>query len=396
VGDPSYGLIETAVFADPDPSGTVCAFFNSCADFGAYANLEGSPLEDLPVYVVPATTVTEISNLAASAQRYGITSGSRVTVLLGDRFGGHDVEMAESSIEHFRQALLNIGYPKRELRQAAYPDVGSETEREDAFVDAINDGSHMIIGWGHPTGGRLWPGGFVEGDFDWAGRLTTPQTAVALLPNCYTIGEQFDDPHDPCAPQPCETPTLVKQGLFASTTGTTLAFATGQLNGAFGVEYEMWAEILALEAQDTAVGTPWPRIVWDAKNRALTQYPDLERFLRSVGSVGTMVRKLAPVVTSTEQEVATGRLSLRTLRNASALPTLEFHLPEAVQVDLTVYDVTGRLVAKLYSAQTGPGAHRVSWSGRSASGGRVASGLYVVRLVTSTGESATAKVVVTR
>jgi hypothetical protein len=60
--------------------------------------------------------------------------------------------------------------------------------------------------------------------------------------------------------------------------------------------------------------------------------------------------------------------------------TLQFDLPEPVDVTLSVYDVMGRRVATLVDQPMQAGAHEVRWDGRSASGSTVASGVYLLRL----------------
>ena len=52
----------------------------------------------------------------------------------------------------------------------------------------------------------------------------------------------------------------------------------------------------------------------------------------------------------------------------------------AVPVELTVYDVTGRVVATLFEGTRAPGAYEVTWDGRSDAGGRLAEGVRFLRL----------------
>jgi hypothetical protein len=53
-----------------------------------------------------------------------------------------------------------------------------------------------------------------------------------------------------------------------------------------------------------------------------------------------------------------------------------FDLPQAGQVELAVYDISGRKVSTLVSDQLGPGHHEVTWLGVDRHGRRVASGVY--------------------
>lgn len=56
--------------------------------------------------------------------------------------------------------------------------------------------------------------------------------------------------------------------------------------------------------------------------------------------------------------------------------TIHFSLPERADVSLRVYDVTGRLVTELRSAEYPSGDHQVVWRGKNSSGEPVASGVY--------------------
>jgi len=62
--------------------------------------------------------------------------------------------------------------------------------------------------------------------------------------------------------------------------------------------------------------------------------------------------------------------------------TISFTLPAECAVRLDVYDVSGRLVARLVDgARQGAGTHDVEWNGRDVSGRAAASGIYVYRLI---------------
>ncbi len=53
---------------------------------------------------------------------------------------------------------------------------------------------------------------------------------------------------------------------------------------------------------------------------------------------------------------------------------------ERVGASLRIYDVSGRLVRKLFEGETVPGEHIISWDGTDDAGGRIASGVYFCRL----------------
>jgi hypothetical protein len=59
---------------------------------------------------------------------------------------------------------------------------------------------------------------------------------------------------------------------------------------------------------------------------------------------------------------------------------ITFRLPGPMPVDLSVYDVQGRLVRRLVRLELEAGEHRVEWDGRDASGRSAANGAYMCRL----------------
>jgi len=75
--------------------------------------------------------------------------------------------------------------------------------------------------------------------------------------------------------------------------------------------------------------------------------------------------------------------------------TLSFTLPQPQDVRLAVYDISGRLVAKIDDGHREAGLQEITWDGRDANGAEVASGIYLCRL--DAGEHhATRKVTVLR
>ncbi len=60
--------------------------------------------------------------------------------------------------------------------------------------------------------------------------------------------------------------------------------------------------------------------------------------------------------------------------------TVRFTLARSEQVDLRVYDTSGRLVRRLTRGQLPAGTHAIEWDGRSERGRNVAAGIYFVRL----------------
>ncbi len=64
--------------------------------------------------------------------------------------------------------------------------------------------------------------------------------------------------------------------------------------------------------------------------------------------------------------------------------SIQIALPHRADVSVTVYDVLGREVARLFSGRMDAGTHTVRWEGRDATGKPAASGIYFYRLTADT------------
>jgi flagellar hook assembly protein FlgD len=60
--------------------------------------------------------------------------------------------------------------------------------------------------------------------------------------------------------------------------------------------------------------------------------------------------------------------------------SIPYTLERGANVVIGIYDASGTRVAQLSEGLRSPGAHSAMWSGRDASGGAVASGVYFYRL----------------
>ncbi len=101
--------------------------------------------------------------------------------------------------------------------------------------------------------------------------------------------------------------------------------------------------------------------------------------VRGDGLVGTTVEAGAPPAS---------RLALSAVPNPAVGATrLGFDLPAASDVELSVFDLAGRMVWARHERGMPAGAAQWAWSGRDARGVEVPRGLYFARLLTNRGES---------
>ena len=118
--------------------------------------------------------------------------------------------------------------------------------------------------------------------------------------------------------------------------------------------------------------------------------------------VGGVVIGSVEVETAAEREAAGAALSLRGCRPHPMVEstTFEFDVHAtsggvARNASLTIYDVGGRVVRRLFEGELVRGPHSVTWDGRSESGDKVASGCYLYA-VSAGDEVRSGKVVVVR
>lgn len=76
----------------------------------------------------------------------------------------------------------------------------------------------------------------------------------------------------------------------------------------------------------------------------------------------------------------------------SEIAEIEFWLRSEADVDLAIYDASGRRLAELGSGLRSPGTHQVVWDGRDGAGTRLDAGVYFVSMQAD-GERATRKLV---
>jgi hypothetical protein len=95
---------------------------------------------------------------------------------------------------------------------------------------------------------------------------------------------------------------------------------------------------------------------------------------------GSLVPTDAPEPEETDAGALVFRLHGSTPNPFAASTAIAFSLARETAVDLRIYDLAGRLVRTIAPARLGPGRHHVVWDGLDDTGGRVAKGVYLLRL----------------
>ncbi len=110
--------------------------------------------------------------------------------------------------------------------------------------------------------------------------------------------------------------------------------------------------------------------------------PDMSVAAQSPDGITLLLQR--PAISAVPERPASPGLALLPAwpNPARAAVTIPFRLAAPTQVQLSIYDVAGRLVARLADRAFEPGAHTLEWNGTRATGGRAAAGVYFYELAT--------------
>lgn len=76
---------------------------------------------------------------------------------------------------------------------------------------------------------------------------------------------------------------------------------------------------------------------------------------------------------------------LKCFPNPSRSPKIEFEIPVASKVNVSIYDIKGSMVRNLMDKRLEPGRKLIFWNGKDEQGNSTAQGIYFVKLTTETG-----------
>jgi hypothetical protein len=141
----------------------------------------------------------------------------------------------------------------------------------------------------------------------------------------------------------------------------------------FGAQVFLLASTFAGEVYDTASqDLPQPIEAGNSNDQVSTN--SLRVLARATGSMVQDLVLSQPLITPNADGV----------NDALEIGYSLFHLPQSVSVTLKVYDLQGRLVARLDMGKQGAGPQRLRWDGRNREGHILAPGLYLIEVVPQT------------
>lgn len=126
------------------------------------------------------------------------------------------------------------------------------------------------------------------------------------------------------------------------------------------------------------VNRPFSGIANEASCAVIDSYPQYADVVRSfilLGDPNLAIKVPAPPTVAVEEKAVAGRFDVAPNPVGNGATTVRFTIPVEGPVDLSVFDVAGRRVARLAEGTLKAGSHSVEWRA-----GQVPAGLYFVRL----------------
>jgi hypothetical protein len=157
----------------------------------------------------------------------------------------------------------------------------------------------------------------------------------------------------------------------------------GQLNGDWDFRHDLALQIWLDKLREAEPGDWYAYLLWDALEEIEELLP---RYADGVGMIGAHL--VVPPLDPAGVEVANDIRFKVTRRSTSDGEIIDFALPEDARVNMAVFDLGGRRVAKCVNNEIYPvGRHSVLWDRKNAEGRDVATGVYFIRLQASTTEN---------
>ena len=176
------------------------------------------------------------------------------------------------------------------------------------------------------------------------------------------------------------TPQFQAGDLFQPISNFPLISGVTTMGGApdtNGVSFDTWQQIFSF--------APWSFVRWHARVKTHSPWFAYTPWLTPSGNapaLGDVVIAPAGVAVDPRAEGGSIALAVPEPTPAQGTQTMAFRLAESEVVDLSVYDVRGRLVRRLAEGQRRAGPQSVVWDGTDASDTRVPGGIYFARLAT--------------
>ncbi len=377
-----YGSDENVVGTFYSPDSTGSCRWSDCASDTKIFDFDEDGLPDMPWSRVPVSTLAELEFCVQTAEDYceGLfLSNPRCLILDGDlNMHCEALTQPRAALENIAQMFQVAGIPVTLLHDSEFESCSDFQVRLDAGVEAIESGIGEMIGIGRTTNRSVLPGYFFQKVYEpvfTMNLLPTPQRILVEFPGCGLGDADRSNPN--------YYPSIMKMFLTADPQNGCSAVAwLAHMRGGYQSEHLVFAQ----RYFENRLSGEY-RFVQEAYLATIRELgqdgPELLDYLQGAGSFGWPMRIGArPIAVPDDGLRGSSRAKLQVFPNP-ANPKLTFRLtlPEAGYPRIRIFDVGGRKVAELGSADRRPaGVHDIVWAGHDDLGRALASGLYFARL----------------
>lgn len=379
-----------------------------CYSFNLLGDVNEDRRVDCPVQVIPAKDCFEASSACFYAWEWNhgenVETTGRGLFLLddwhGDAVTGYQCPAMTPMMERIRdvyfagQPMLDPGVLLKPSTFYSGPNPPPTiTPLIVAGQEAFRQGVRDVWAWGESTVFSDITHFFNRRSFLENGGLDRNQVIMVFAPCCHTgaVHKEYSTSQGPMK-------SVVRHVLFNDAGATRAAGFLGQLNADWDKNHLRFARVFRNELGNASEGMRFADIVHAAVRTYQEQYP-----LYGVGVVWygapTRLRGTFLPSTSVGEEAASCAEACKLWTCLVAgFPEIHFELAEEGEVELDIYDVSGRRVSAIKHGHMEPGAYTYTWFLRDCDGHPVRNGMYFARIKVSGAEPVgkSARVVVVR
>jgi len=372
---------------DDDPVHNACVL-PQCRSYNDIGDMNGNGVAECAIMVMYTTDVEDLQARLLSASEWNtgigfVNESGRAIILSGDYTPEGPVGNLNKGLGSLEAAYLAQGTPAIVLRETDYADAW---QRWDAIVQAVNEGVEAMWFQGVDTAIRRFTRSLSLGASFPRHLLTLNQRYVAFGLSCENTAVHFMMHYD------------WMYELLSSGSGSIMVGLVGQMNGDWAHRHELVLELYKQELDNKLEEDYLVHVNWRVNYLMATQFDE-----SNYGRGSTLFANGLIVPPR-------GRLSTATVSDPVQHPPnrvlwsvpigvgrhIYFSMDNVGEVNLTIYDVTGRKVSTVVDGVLGSGQHGATWYGRYRSGEKVPSGVYFARLKVNGRQVATEKVLVVR
>jgi len=399
---PEYDIISADYYLDQDPPDASMSYFTPYyASELPKSDVDGDGYPEMVIGRIPAHSLDDVTAYGAKAVKYlQHPEGEwvdEISLWIDARFmAGNDGYVTDSlgmDLKNYMPSDYNVHILKNDPCPNCIDDYST---RESMAINEFDSGRALIVSFGTVANCyRLNDWLDARPDYGFDVSKLSPNNIFPFLLAVSCEQGAFDETESPASGRP-----LCERLLFDDSRGVIGIFAPTR--GSWqGGNYQIGKLVLKYLYDKGAQSLGHACMA--AQRDLMWYYPKYKKLAQSYVYLGDPAIFLSGAVrgeiTAVEENIIkTPDFNLETNYPNPFNPstTIKYSLSYDTHVELTIYDVKGRLVRRLISGVEKAGEHSVTWNGKDESGQSVSSGVYFCMLKIGSGKKITKKMVLLR